>query len=210
MAMDYYPRLTKAIADPKQTGRLVNEQAEMALLLAGPALVAVITLAPWVIQLLYSQGFGPAAELLRWQMLGDILKLASVPIVFIFLATGHGGIAIGVQCVWSAAYLGTLALGIQDIGLIMAGIGFWVGYLFYFIVVAIIANKISGLKLTSRNWSVLLFLLFTGGFVISLAARSATQSYLVGLIATGLISVYSVRRLNHLIDLTGWFRRKFL
>jgi len=210
MAMDYYPRLTKAIADPKQTGRLVNEQAEMALLLAGPALVAVITLAPWVIQLLYSQGFGPAAELLRWQMLGDILKLASVPIVFIFLATGHGGIAIGVQCVWSAAYLGTLALGIQDIGLIMAGIGFWVGYLFYFIVVAIIANKISGLKLTSRNWSVLLFLLFTGGFVISLAARSATQSYLVGLIATGLISVYSVRRLNYLIDLTGWFRRKFL
>jgi PST family polysaccharide transporter len=182
----------------------------MALLLAGPVLLAMITLAPWVIQLLYSQSFGPAAELLRWQVLGDILKVASVPIVFIFLATGHGGIAVAIQCAWSAAYLGTLVLGIQEFGLIMAGVGFWVGYLIYFVVVSLVANKITGLKLTQRNWSLVLLLLLAGGFVVFLAAHSTSKSYVVGLIATVLVSLYSFHRLNHLIDLTGWLRQKFL
>ena len=210
MAMDYYPRLTMAIGDRRHASRLVNEQAEMALLLAGPVLIAVITFAPWVIQLLYSQDFGPAAEMLRWQVLGDILKLASVPIVFIFLATGHGGVAIGVQCVWSAVYLGTVVLGIQDFGLIMAGVGFWIGYLIYFIVVSRVANKLTGLKLTQRNWSLLLLLLFAGGGVIFLAAQSTSKSYLIGSIATLLIGIYSLQRLNHLVDITGWLRLKFL
>ena len=210
MVMDYYPRLTKAIIDHGHANRLVNEQVEMALLLAGPVLMAMITFAPWVIQLLYTQSFGPAAELLRWQVLGDILKVASVPIVFIFLATGHGGIAVAIQCAWSAAYLGTLVLGIQEFGLVMAGVGFWVGYLVYFVVVSLVANKITGLKLTQRNWSLVLLLLLAGGFVVFIAAHSASKSYVVGLIATVLVSLYSLHRLNHLIDLTGWLRQKNL
>ena len=208
MAMDYYPRLTMAMDDHKNAARLVNEQAEMALLLAGPVLIAMIALAPWVIQLLYAESFGPAAELLRWHVLGDILKLASVPMVFIFLATGHGGIAVGIHCAWSATYLGALVLGIQDFGLIMAGVGFWLAYMVYFAVVSVVANKVIGFKLTQRNWSVMLLLLLTGGVVIFLAAQSAAQSVVVGLIATILVSLYSLRRLNHLIDLRGWFRLK--
>ena len=210
MAMDYYPRLTKAIGDRQFASRLVNEQAEMTLLLAGPVLIAVITLAPWVIHLLYSQDFGPAAEMLRWQVLGDILKLASVPIVFVFLAMGHGGVAIGVQCVWSAAYLGALTLGIHDFGLIMAGIGFWIGYLIYFVVVARVANRLTGLKLNQRNWSLIVLLVLTGGVVIFRATLSTPNSYLVGSIATVLIGIYSLQRLNHLVDLAGWLRLKFL
>lgn len=210
MAMDYYPRLTRAIGDHQHASRLVNEQAEMALLLAGPVLIATITFAPWVIQLLYSQAFGPAAELLRWQVLGDILKLASVPIVFIFLATGHGGVAIGVQCLWSAVYLGAVALGVQSFGLIMAGVGFSVSYLIYFVVVARIASRLTGLRLTQRNWSLILLLLLTGIGVILLAAQSTSTSYLTGAIATVLIGIYSLRRLNRLVDLTGWLRLKRL
>jgi PST family polysaccharide transporter len=173
-------------------------------------LIAMITLAPWVIELLYAASFAPAAELLRWQVLGDILKLASVPMVFIFLATGHGGIAVGIQCLWSATYLGALALGMQDFGLVMAGVGFWLAYLVYFAVVALVAKKVIGFKLTPRNWSVMLLLLLTGGCVIFLAAQSTSQSVVVGLIATVLVSLYSLRRLNHLIDLRGWFRLKLL
>jgi O-antigen/teichoic acid export membrane protein len=210
MAMDYYPRLTKAIGDHKDAERLVNEQAEMALLLGGPALIAMLTLAPWVIELLYSQGFGPAAELLRWHALGDILKLASVPVVFIFLATGHGGIALGIQCLWSATYLGALSLGLPDFGLIMAGAGYSMAYLAYFAVVALVANKVIGFTLTQRNWSVIFLLLLTGGLITFLAARSAPTSYVFGLIATVLVSLYSLRRLDNLIDLTGWLRLKFL
>lgn len=210
MAMDYYPRLTQAIGDEKHARRLINEQTEMALLIAGPVLLAMITFAPWVIQLLYSQNFGPAVELLRWQVLGDILKLASAPIVFIFLATGHGGVAIGIQCVWSAVYLGALVLGIRDFGLMMAGAGFLAAYLSYFVVVSLIANRVHGLKLPPRTWSFLSLLLLTGALVLFIAYRSAATTYVAGSIATLLVGVYSLRRLNDLVDLAGWLRLKLL
>lgn len=210
MAMDYFPRLTTAISDHERAGKLVNEQAEMALLFVGPALMAIITLAPWVIHLLYTQGFGPAAEILKWQALGDILKVASVPMVFIFLAAGHGGVAIGIQFLWGAAYLGVLALGISEFGLVMAGVGFGVAYLIYYAVVAIVANKLIGFRLTKRNWLLTLLLLLAGGIIIFVAALSATAGYAIGLLVTLLVSVYSLRRLDHLINLTGWLRQKFL
>ncbi len=210
MAMDYFPRLTAAIDDRESARQLVNEQAEMALLLAGPILMAMITLAPWVIHILYAQSFSPAAEILKWQVLGDILKVASVPIVFIFLATGRGAIAIGVQIVWSAAYLGPLILGIREFGLVMAGAGFLIAYLIYYFVVAIAANKLIGFKLTPRNWVLTLLLLLAGGGIMMLAMWSATLGYTIGVLATLLVSVYSWRRLDHLIDLSGWLRQKFL
>ena len=47
MGTDYYPRLTATIHDPVATNRLVNEQTEVALLLAGPVLLAMLALAPW-------------------------------------------------------------------------------------------------------------------------------------------------------------------
>ena len=208
MAMDYFPRLTAAIDDREIARQLVNEQAEMALLLSAPILMAMITLAPWVIHILYAESFSPAAEILKWQVLGDIFKVASVPIVFIFLAAGRGGVAIGVQIVWSAAYLGPLVLGIREFGLVMAGAGFWIAYLIYYIVVAIAANKLIGFKLTKRNWVFTLLLLLAGGGIMLLETRSATLGYTIGVLATLLVSVYSWRRLDALIDLTGWLRQK--
>ena len=44
MAMDYFPRLTTALSDHERARKLVNEQGEMALLLAGTVLIAMITL----------------------------------------------------------------------------------------------------------------------------------------------------------------------
>ena len=88
MATDYYPRLTAVINDHAQASKLVNEQTEMALLLAGPVLLAMITFAPWVIHLLYAASFTPAAEVLRWQVLGDILKVASWPMGFVLAGAG--------------------------------------------------------------------------------------------------------------------------
>ena len=210
MAMDYYPRLTAAVSDHERARKLVNEQTEMGLLLAGPLLMAMITFAPWVIQLLYAEGFSPAAELLSWQVLGDILKVASAPIGFVFLATGHGGVYIGIQLIWSAAFLGPLVLGIREFGLVMAGVGFGVAYLVFYVVVAIVANKLIGFKPTQRNWSFTLLLLLSGGIIMFLAAQSATAGYATGSLAMLLVSVYSLHRLDHLMDLTGWLRRKFL
>ncbi len=209
MAMDYFPRLTAAIDNPARARKMVNEQTEMALLLAGPALLAMITLAPYVIHLLYAKSFSPAAEILSWQVLGDILKVASWPIGYVILASGRGGIYIGIQLVWSAAYLGTLIPGMPEWGLVMAGVGYGAAHLCLFGVVAIAANRLIGLKPTRRNALFTALLLLAGGLIIFLTKESATASYAVGLLTTLLFGAYSLWRLNHLIDLTGWLRQRF-
>ncbi|MDB4279362.1 O-antigen translocase [Paraglaciecola sp.] len=208
MAMDYFPRLTTTIGDPQRAGKLVNEQTEMGLLLAGPALLAMITFAPWVIQLLYAESFSPAAQLLSWQVLGDILKVASWPMSYIFLAAGRSRTYIGTQIIWSGAYLGTFIPGVSEWGLVMAGAGFAVGHLCFFAVTVIVAKRFIGFRLSRRNMVCTLLLLLAGGLTIYMTSVSAIASYSLGSCATVLFGLYSLHRLNHLIDLTGLLRRR--
>ena len=208
MATDYYPRLTEAINDHPRARKLVNEQTEMALLLAGPALLAMITLAFWVIHLLYAASFAPATDVLRWQLLGNILKVASWPMGFILLAMGRGGIFITIEFIWNATYLGAIAMGIQEWGLVIAGAGFWFAYLVYFVVLAWIAARLIGYKLDWRNSVFILLLLFAGGLIVYLAEQSAGVSYGVGLIATLVAGIYSLNRLNELMGLREWLRKR--
>lgn len=208
MAMDYFPRLTKSISDHEVAKKLVNEQAEMALLFLGPALLGILTLAPWVIHLLYAADFSPAAEILKWQVLGDIFKVASVPIVFIFLAKGRGGVAIGIQVLWSAVYLGVLLLGLGDYGLVVTGMAFAAAYLIYYGVVTIFANRLIAFKLTQRNWVFTLLLSAAAAATLLFTAYSAAAGYTIGAVATLSASIYSLLRLNSLIDFTGWLRQR--
>ena len=131
MAADYYPRLTSVIGDKAAAIRLVNQQTEIALLLSAPILLAMIGLAPWVIHLLYSDAFTPAVDVLRWQVLGDVLKLASWPLGLIILASGDGK---GYFWSDSAACLlmgGLTAWLLPHFGLQSVGIAYFLMYLFY-------------------------------------------------------------------------------
>lgn len=206
LATDYYPRLSSDIGDPARATAIVHEQVEMTLLLAAPALMAMITLAPWVTRLLYSDDFGPAADILRWQAVGDVLKVASAPVVFVFLASGRGGLAIGVQLAWSAAYLGALLLGLPGLGLVSTGVSFAVAFAAYYLIVATAAYGLIGYKPARRHAGFILLLLVCGGATIALSHQSLTAGYGFGLAATVIISAYSARRLNRLIDITGWLR----
>lgn len=144
MGTDYYPRLTAVIHDHVAVNKLVNEQTEVALLLAGPVFLAMLGLAPWVIELLYSSKFAEAAAVLRWQILGDILKVASFPLGFVILAAGDGrtfiasdtsAMAVFVLCVW---------LGLPYLGLQATGIGFLMMYTVYLPMVYWLAKKRTG------------------------------------------------------------------
>jgi O-antigen/teichoic acid export membrane protein len=209
MGTDFFPRLTATINEHPQARKLVNEQAEMALLLAGPVLLGMITLAPWVIHLLYAASFAPAADVLRWQVLGDIFKVASWPLGFILLAQGRGGIFIATELTWNVVYLGAITLGIQEWGLVMAGVGFWIAYLIYYGLVVLVASRLIGYKPACRNVVVTLFLWLAGSGIVFLATQSIGTALTVGLGMTLAASIYSLRRLDGLMDLRGWVRRRF-
>ncbi len=78
MGADFFPRLTAVARNNKECNRLVNEQAEVGLLLAGPGVLGTLTFAPLAIEVFYSGKFGPAVELLRWISLGMFLRVAKL------------------------------------------------------------------------------------------------------------------------------------
>lgn len=129
MGTDYYPRLTAAIRDPATATRLVNEQTEVALLLCAPVLLAILSLAPWVVQLLYSADFGPAVEILRWQLLGDMLKVISWPLGFVIVASGAGKTFVVTESLGVAVFVFGVLIGLPILGVTATGVAFFALYI---------------------------------------------------------------------------------
>src|SRR5206468_2021758 len=74
--------------DHDECNRLVNEQAQISLLLAGPGVVATLTCAPPVIALFYHKTFAGAVDPLRWIFLW--IGLCVIPLPLGFILRGEG------------------------------------------------------------------------------------------------------------------------
>lgn len=92
MGTDFFPRLTAVQSDHGRMRRVVNEQTEVGIFLALPGLLATLAFAPWVIKVLYSAQFLPAAELLPWFVLGVFGQVITWPLGFILMAKGAKGL----------------------------------------------------------------------------------------------------------------------
>lgn len=134
MGSDYYPRLTAVISDHSASRKLVNEQTEMSLLLAAPVLFTMLTFAPSIIELLYSKEFAEAANILQWQIIGDILKVASWPIAFVLLAKGKGFVYLVTQVAWNVTFLVIVFLIIDNGEVAVIGIAYGISYCIYLVV----------------------------------------------------------------------------
>jgi PST family polysaccharide transporter len=202
MATDYYPRLTGVIHDPEAAGRLVNEQAEIATLMSAPVFIGMMALAPWVIHLLYAASFTPAIEILRWQVLGDVLKVVSWPLGFLILAAGDGK-AFFLTETASYLVLTGLVTGLAPMmGLPITGIAYLAMYAFYLPLVYWLARRRIGF-----HWSRSLIILSTVTFAICVGVDIITAltrwGMSAGCIAAAAFAVYSLGRITHMSDMGG-------
>ena len=184
MGTDYYPRLSAAIKDRVSASRIVNEQTWVALLLAAPVLLFVIGLSPWLIRLLYSSDFAPAASILQWQVLGDVLKVCSWPLGFVLLASGDGRRFFWVEAVITLVFVAVTGALLPIIGLPAPGIAFVFMYAAYLPVVFGMAREKIGLKWDRRVSLLTLALFGTCGAVMGLSAISAVAAAALGLSAS--------------------------
>lgn len=202
MGTDYYPRLTAAIHDHAATNRMVNEQTEVALLLAGPVLLAMLALAPWVIELLYSSKFDEAAYILRWQILGDVLKVASWPMGFIILAAGDGRIFMLTESLAIAVFVGLVWVGLPMIGVQMTGVAFLGMYMVYLPVMYWLAKRRLQFAWTLSVKRHLAVLLIAALAVCLLVNASDVLSAVAGVLLALAFGVFAVFRLAHMSGLS--------
>ncbi len=203
MGTDYYPRLTAAIADHAAAARIVNEQTEVALLLCAPVLLAMLGLAPWVVRLLYSADFGPAIEILRWQLLGDILKVMSWPLGFVLLAAGLGKTFIVTESLGMGVLVLAVLVGLPLIGLKATGVAYLATYAAYLPLVWWLGGRRIGFQWT-RAVRAQAAALIAAAAVVDVAGRwSDPLGAGLGVLLAAGMGVWALMRLSARIEAVG-------
>jgi len=128
LGLDYYPRLSSEGTNRDATQRIVNEQAATTLSLLIPATLAVAIMPELVLQTLYSSEFSSAADLLRTQLVGDVLRCAAWPLGFVLLARGATFHFLVGQLFWAATFAGTTISLLEPLGLVAPGVAYLLAY----------------------------------------------------------------------------------
>ncbi len=199
MGTDFYPRLTAVATDDAACNRLVNEQAHVSILLAGPGLLATLTLAPLLITALYSAEFHPAADLLRWLCLGMMLRIVAWPMGFIVLAKGARRIFFWTEVAATLIHVGLAWLLIPFWGIEGAGIAFVGLYLWHTALIYALGRRLSGFRWSRAN--VLLGLLFVpiaAGVFWGFLYLPQCPAMALGAVATLATGIFSLSRLLRL------------
>ncbi len=181
MGADYYPRLAESIHDSDQANRLMNDQMQIGLAVGGPILLATTGLAPWVMELLYSRDFVPAAEMLQWQSLGNVLKLASWPLSFALVAARWSRSYLFIELTWNVVFLGAIWIGLPLLGLKVAGMGFALSYLVIFPLAWALVHK-NGFRFAPLSAVLLLGHLVLSAVMLMLAYGAPVVAVWAGLL----------------------------
>ena len=202
MGADFYPRLVGVANDRARCNRLVNEQTQVSLLLAGPGIIATLTFAPLVIALLYSAKFAAAVEILRWICLGMALRVITWPMGFIIVAKNRQLIFLAADLAWTVVNVGLAWLCVGRFGVTGAGIAFFGSYVFHGFMIYPIVSVLSGFRWSAANRKIgMLFLcsiavVFCGFYLLPPLLATG-----IGALAMVLSGLYSIRVLITLLSL---------
>lgn len=202
MGTDYYPRLTGVIHDHKAARNLVNEQTEIATLLSAPVFIAMMAVAPGVIHLLYAASFTPAIEILRWQVLGDVLKVATWPLGYLILAAGDGKTFFLSETAAWLAIAGLITGLVPIMGLQITGIAYLLNYVLYLPLMYWLARRRIGFH-WSRSVLILSIVTFAICIGVDIITSLTRWGMLAGCVAAVTFAIYSLGRITDMSDLGG-------
>lgn len=124
MALDYFPRLSAAIANPSEMRKIVDRQMEIVALIASPLSLLLIATAPLVIRLLLTSQFLPVTSLMRWLGLSILLKAIAYPLGYIAFAKNNQRLFFWLEAIaCNVIYLGCSLFFYSKYGLMGLGYG---------------------------------------------------------------------------------------
>ncbi len=198
MGTDYFPRLSSVSSDNEKINLEVNTQLEIALLLAGPALIITILFAPLGIHLLYTGKFDEAIPVLRWSVYGILGRVITWPLGFIMPAQGRGKLFLTTELISQSIWLLLTYYLALNYGLPGTGIAMLVNYIIYLIAMIIVAKIIANTKIQHFNWK-LISLITSLCIASSLLEKVFTNQlsyYIVSLLLCIISNLYLLQRLS--------------
>jgi antigen flippase len=200
LGVDFYPRLVGVAHDDQECNRLVNEQAQVSLLLAVPGILITLTLAPLAISLFYSAKFASAVDVLRWICLGMALRVLTWPIAYIIVAKNRQRLFMGIDLAWAVVNVGLTWWCVEAFGINGAGIAFFGSYVFHAFLVYPIVRRLSGFRWSAVNLKTASWCFATVALVfIGFRVLEPSAAIWFGTMATIASSYVSVRVLLRLV-----------
>jgi O-antigen/teichoic acid export membrane protein len=202
MGSDFYPRLTAVANDNKECNRLVNEQAEIGMLLAGPGVLATLTFAPLVLAMFYSTRFAGAVEPLRWICLGMGLRVIAWPMGYVILAKGVRGIFFWTEVAATVVHVGLAFVLVRIFGLSGATMAFFGLYIWHGVLIYVIVRRLTGFRWSTANLrTAFLFLPLVGIVFTAFFVLPVWLATTIGTVAVVASSIYSLRMVCKLVSL---------
>ena len=208
MTSDFHPRLAAVIDKKVSAIQLVNEQTDLAVLLCAPLLLLLSGVAPWVIRLLYTPEFAPAVEVLRWQLLGDVLKVMSFPLGFVLLASGASKTFLLAEVLGMIVFALVTWLGLPIWGIKATGIAFALMYAIYLPFVWYWAKRLIGFTWTRAvcNQAILLFISVVS--IVALSFWSEWMAVWLSVVLAAAACVWALVRLKTHLLAGPWNKQK--
>jgi antigen flippase len=199
LGTDFYPRLVGVAHDDEACNRMVNEQAQVSLLLAMPGVLFTLVVAPLVLTLFYSAKFTPAADTLRWICLGMALRVLNWPLGYVVVAKNRQVLFFSIEVAWVVVNVTLTWWCVQALGVAGAGVAFLGANVFHGLIIYPIVRHLSGFRWTAVNVATAWFFLglITAVFV-ALQTLPAMVAIPLALVATAGSTWFSVRTLVHL------------
>lgn len=196
MGTDYYPRLSAVNKNDEAIRDVVTNQAIIAVLILIPIILLFIAFLPFVIKILYSNQFIDTVDMIRWGIMGSLLKAVSWSMGFIILAKSDHKLLIKTSLGFSTIFLINNMLGYYLGGITGIGVSYVINYFIHMVGLLIITKFRYHFKFREDIYPIVLFgSLLCGGMLIVVFLSDVFQ-YLLGsvLITTGII--FSAYHLN--------------
>lgn len=207
MTTDYFPRLSSINTDNDKIRILVNQQAEMVLLILSPISVILIAGMPLIIRILYTSAFLPVIVFANLILMGILLKGLVWSAGFIFPAKGDLKLFGIIEIVTMIFNIVTNILGYRIYGLEGLGVSFIINYLFGLFLTLYYAYKKYGFSYSKETIKSFFInsLLVSSIFVLSFIVKGSAW-YITGAFIILMSAAYSFTELDKRIGLVQLIR----
>lgn len=197
MVTDYFPRLSRVNKDTVQMNEVLNQQAELALLILCPILILLLSTTPLVIHILYTKEFLPIVSFIQWSIFSVLLKAGSWSLGFIFVAKGDSILFFWKELLGSLIVLSSNVIGYHLYGLEGLGISTTIGGLLILIFTSWLCYKKYKLSLEKKFRKILLIQIFICLIAFLFAYNLGfPYAYISGAVLFGIAGVYSFVELD--------------
>lgn len=209
MGADFLPRLSAVSSDDKICFQIINQQAEIAILILAPILSVFFIFINYAIILFYSAQFLPISSLMLWAALGMFFRVIIWIMGFLYLAKGRSKVYF-----WNefSSIIYTLilnGLGYYLGGLTGIGISIFCAYLISMLQYLVISRVKFSFMFDLQFVRIFLihFGLATVTFLISIAVPNP-YSYIFGIVLIALSLLFSYYELDKRIGIGDIFLKK--